>query len=77
MTLVGSWTSCVRRSNTVYSFINGKRFECSGVSVLKRDGISHSDPKEKSTTLNEQFGSAFTKEDLNAMPSMPGSHTHR
>ena len=41
--------------------------------MLKRDDISHSDPKEKSTTLNEQFESAFTKEDLNAMPSMSGS----
>ena len=57
----------------LYSFINGKRCESSGVSVLKRDGISHSDPKEKSTILNEQFGSAFTKEDLNAMPSMSGN----
>ena len=44
-----------------------------GVSVLKRDGISHSDPKRKSTILNEQFGSTFTKEDLNAMPSMSGN----
>ena len=41
--------------------------------MLKRDDISHSDPKEKSTILNEQFGSAFTKKDLNAMPSISGS----
>ena len=57
----------------LYSFINGKRCESSGVSVLKGDGISHSDPKEKSTILNEQFVSAFTKGDLNAMPSMSGN----
>ena len=47
--------------------------ESSGVSVLKRDEISHSDPKENSTILNEQFESAFNKEDLNAMPSMTSS----
>ena len=41
----------------LFSFINGKRCESSVVSVLKRDGISHSDPKEKATILNEQFGS--------------------
>ena len=58
----------------LYSFINGKRCESNGVSVLKRDGISHSDPKEKSTILNEHFVSAFTKEDLKfALPSMSGS----
>ena len=48
----------------LYSFINGKRCESSGVSVLKSDDMSHNDPKEKST---------ITKEDLNAMPSMSGS----
>ena len=41
--------------------------------MLKRDGIYHIDKKEKSTILNEQFGSAFTKEDINAVPSMSGS----
>ena len=44
----------------LYSFINEKGCESSGVSVFKRDGISHSDPKEKSTILKEQFGSVFT-----------------
>ena len=64
------------QTDYIYSFINGKSCESSGVSVLKRDGISQSYPKEKSSTLNEQFWSTFTKEtkeDLNTMPSMSGS----
>ena len=36
-------------------------------------GISHSDLKAKSTILIEQFGSVFTKEDLETMPSMSGT----
>lgn len=57
----------------VYFFVSGKRCESSSVSVLKKDGISHSDPKTKSTILNEQFWSVFTKGDLNTMPSLSGS----
>ena len=61
------------KETTSIFFINGKKCDSSGVSVLKRDSIYHIDQKEKSTILNGQFGSTFTKEDMNAMPSMSGS----
>ena len=53
------------------SFINAKRCESSGVSVLKKDGVSYSDPKVKSTILNDQFSSVFTDEDFTNLHSMP------
>ena len=57
----------------LYSFINSKRCDSSGVSPLKKDGIAYSDPPTKATILNEQFSSIFTREDLSSMPSMSGN----
>ena len=61
----------------LYSFINGKRCESNGVSGLKREEMAYLIVTQKRTPPslmnNEQFGSAFTREDLNAMPLMSGS----
>ncbi len=39
------------------------------MSPLKRDGITHSNPKSQSAILNDQFVSVFTKEDMSSIPS--------
>ena len=57
----------------LYSFINSRRCDSSGVSLLKKGGIAHSDPKVKASILNEQFSSVFTEEDLTSTPSMSGN----
>ena len=56
----------------LYSFIKAKRCDSSGVSPLKSDGVTHSDPKIKATLLNNQFSGAFTAEDHSHLPSMDG-----
>ena len=56
----------------LYSFINGKRCERSGVSVLKKDNVSYSGPKIKSIILNDQFSSFFMDEDFTNLLSTPG-----
>lgn len=54
----------------LYSFINSKRSDISGISLLKKDGVSYSDPETKAAILNEQFSTSFTKEDMTSMSSM-------
>jgi hypothetical protein len=53
----------------LYSFIKTKRSDSSGVSPLKRDGLSHSDSKVKAEILNDQFSSVFTHEDISTTPN--------
>ena len=43
-----------------YSFIKHNKSENCGVSPLKSDGITYTDPKDKSNILNEQFKSVFS-----------------
>ncbi len=57
----------------LYSFINSKRCDSSGVTLLKKDGISHSDPMTKASILNDQFSSVYTNEDLTTVPTVAGS----
>jgi len=57
----------------LYTFINGKRCESSGVPVLKKGGIGFSDPATKASILNEQFSSVFTQEDTSHIPTIDGT----
>ena len=47
--------------------------DSSGVATLKKDGVSYSEASDKTEILNDQFLSAFTKEDCSKMPSMGNS----
>ena len=40
------------------------------VTPLKKDGINYSEPIDQVEILNEQFVSAFTKEDCTSIPTM-------
>ena len=44
--------------------------ESSCVAPLKKDGISYSEPMDQVEIMNEQFVSAFSKEDKTSMPTM-------
>ena len=64
----------------LYSFINSKRCDSSGVPLLKKNGIGYSDPKNKAAILNDQFSSVFTEEDQSHMPPLntpPGPDMHK
>ena len=67
---VNDLVSSDKNPKKLYTFINGKRCESSGVPLLKKDGVGHSDPKTKARILNEQFSSVFTQEDTSYTPSM-------
>ncbi|MCG8034813.1 MAG: hypothetical protein JAZ03_21935, partial [Candidatus Thiodiazotropha taylori] len=69
-TYVEDLVSTDRNPKKLYTFINGKRCESSGVPLLKKDGLGYSDPKSKARILNEQFSSVFTQEDTSRTPSM-------
>jgi len=56
----------------LYSFIKGKRSDSTGISPLKCDGVTHSDPSKKATILNKQFAGVFTTEDTTDVPTMDG-----
>ena len=50
-----------------WTYIKHKRTESSGISVLRSDGLLHSDPVKQATILNTQFQSAFSeKSEINA-----------
>ena len=60
--------------------LKGKKCENSGIAPLKKDGIAHSDPRIKTTILNNQFSSVFSEETSTNLPSMgkslfPDVHT--
>lgn len=57
-------------SKKLYTFIKGRRCDSSGVSSLRSNGVSFSDPKTKATLLNNQFCSVFTEEASSNMPTM-------
>ena len=54
----------------LYTYIKSKKCDGSGVSPLKKDGVTYSDPADQAEMLNSQFAEAFTKEDSNFMPQM-------
>ena len=73
-----STTTCMSRTSLtvratkkkLYSYINSKRCDSSGVALLKKDGIAYSDPKVKAAVMNDQFCSVFTEEDKSRVPVM-------
>jgi hypothetical protein len=69
-TYVNNLVTSDKNPKKLYSFISSKRCESSGVSVIKDNGVGHSDPKVKAKILNNQFSSVFTREDLTNTPTM-------
>ena len=59
-------------SNNKNVFVYTKDMQCdsSGVVPPKKDGINYSEPTGEVEILNEQFVSAFTKEDHTSVPTM-------
>ena len=59
-----------------WSYIKSRRQESTGVAPLKnKDGFIHSDSSSKVEILNDQFVSAYTREDKTNMPSKgPSPH---
>jgi len=49
------------KNKKFYSFIKHKKTENSGISPLKSNGITHTDPVQKANILNKQFESVFSK----------------
>ena len=47
--------------------------DSSGVAPLKKGGINYSEPTDQVEILNEQFVSAFTKEDCTSITTMGNS----
>ena len=57
-------------SKTGWRHIKSKKLESSGVAPLKnKDGYIHNDSSSKVEILNEQFVSAYTKEDSSKIPT--------
>ena len=54
----------------LFAYTNGMKCDRSGVAPLKKDDINYSEPTEQVEILNEQFVSAFTKEDCTLIPTM-------
>ena len=54
----------------LYRFIKSKKNDAHGVSPLKSEGLTHSDPTMKANILNDQFCSVFTKENLDQLPHL-------
>jgi len=48
------------KNKKFYSFIKHKKSQNCGVSPLKQDGITHTDPVDKANILNKQFESVFS-----------------
>ena len=51
----------------LYSFINSKKCDASGVAPLSSNVTNHSDSVKKSNILNDQFTSVFTSEDTTSI----------
>ena len=62
-------------SNNKKLFAYNKDMKCdsSGVAPVKKDGINYSELTDQVEILNEQFVSAFTKEDCTSIPTMGNS----
>ena len=58
-----------------WAYIKSKRQESTGVAPLKnKDGFIHSDSSTKVEILNNQFVSAYTREDMSNIPRKGSSH---
>ena len=57
----------------LFAYIKDMKCNSSGVAPLKKDGINYSEPTDQVEILNEQFVSAFTKEDCTSIPTMGNS----
>ena len=60
-------------NNKLFAYIKDMKCDSSGVAQLKKDGINYLEPTDKVEILNEQFVSAFTKEDCTLIPIMGNS----
>ena len=49
------------KNKKFYTFVKHKKTDNSGISPLKSDGITYSDPVQKANILNNQFKSVFSK----------------
>ena len=58
------------KNKKLYSYVKGMKCDSSGVATLKRDGTNYSEASDKAEILNNQFASAFTREDCSTMPPM-------
>ena len=55
-----------------WKYVKGLRKDSTGVSTLKRDGITYADAPNKSAILNDQFSAVFTQENLDTLPEVMG-----
>ena len=61
------------KNKQLFSYVKGLKCDISGVATLKKDGTNYSKACDKAEILNDQFASAFTREDHSNMPSMENS----
>jgi len=54
----------------MWQFIKNKRCDATGVSALRKEGLTYSDAAAKANILNEQFCSVFTTEDMQNLPDL-------
>ena len=59
-------------SKKFWKYVKSLKQDNTGTSALKKNGISYSDAKSKSTILNEQFSSVFTRENTENPPTIMG-----
>ena len=60
-------------SNNLWRLIKSRRSDSMGVAPLKKNGLTYSDSRTKADLLNDQFCSAFTREDLAVLLSLDAS----
>ena len=61
------------RRKTFWRFIKSQKQDTTGISTLQTLTDQVTTPKEIAETLNNQFKSVFTEEDLESIPEMPAS----
>ena len=61
------------RRKTFWRFIKSQKQDTTGISTLQTPTDQVTTPKEIAETLNSQFKSVFTVEDLESIPEMPAS----
>jgi len=67
---VSDMVSDVTDRNKLWRLIKSKKCDSTGVSPLKKEGLTYSDSRDKAELLNDQFCSVFTKEDLATTPDL-------
>jgi hypothetical protein len=61
-----------KNSKPYWRFIKSRRQDNIGIAPLKKEGILHTENKEKARILNHQFQQVFTREDDSPMPTPAG-----